>query len=293
MDKLIINAAITGMVPQKSDNASVPITVDEIVADAQRCFDSGASIVHVHARHEDGSAAYESEIYAEIISGIRQRCPELLISASTSGRVFHEYSQRAQSLAPEPAIRPDFGSLTLGSMNFPNQASVNTHSMIKALASRMNELGVIPEWECFDMGMIDFGQYLLLQNVLKRPIYCNLFLGSLGAISATPFNLATMVRALPSDAVWSAAGIGRFQFFVNTMAITMGGHVRVGLEDNLFFDDQKQHPASNAGLIDRLVKVAHACGREVATPDEARRIIGLSEMHGLVTHSANQIGATD
>lgn len=287
MDKLIINAAITGMVPQKSDNANIPISVAEIVADAQRCFESGASIVHVHARHNEGSAAYESEIYAEIISGIRQRCPELLISASTSGRVFPEYSQRSQSLAPEPAVRPDFGSLTLGSMNFPNQTSVNSPDMIKALASRMNELGVIPEWECFDLGMIDFGQYLLSKNVLKRPIYCNLFLGSLGTISATPFNLVSMVRALPSDAVWSAAGIGKFQFYVNTMAITMGGHVRVGLEDNLFYDKQKLHPATNAGLIDRLVKVAHACGRDVATPEESLRIIGLDEVRRTASAVAN------
>lgn len=276
MEKLIINAAITGMVPTKADNPNVPVTPDEIVADARRCQDAGASIVHVHARDDSGQPTYKKEIYYEIMTRIRKECPELLICASTSGRVYKEFSQRAEVLAPGPGCKPDLASLTLGSMNFPMQASVNAPEMIQALAQAMNERGVVPEWELFDLGMIDYAQFLIKKGILCRPFYANILLGSLGTLSATPYNLVSMVRALPEGTVWSGAGIGRFQFYVNSMAVAMGGHVRVGLEDNLFFDPiEKTQPATNAGLIERVVKVARAVGREIASPQEARKIIGL------------------
>ncbi len=278
MDKLIINAAITGMIPQKADNPNVPIEVPEIIADAKRCFDAGASIVHVHARRSDGTAAFAVEIYSAIIAGIREHCPGMLISASTSGRVFRDFDERSQSLQSGGALRPDFGSLTLGSMNFPGAASVNEPKMIEALACEMNALHVVPEWECFELGMVEYASYLIKKGILKKPYYCNVFLGSLGTISATPFNLAAMIHALPEGTTCSVAGIGRFQFEMNSMAITMGVHVRVGLEDNLYYDTEKELPASNPGLIERLVKVSEACGREIASPQEAREIIGIEAL---------------
>jgi len=277
VDKLIINAAITGLIPQKEDNPNVPIEVGEIIADAKRCYDAGASIVHVHARKADGTAAYEAEIYSQIIAGIREHCPEMLISASTSGRVFKAFEQRSQSLQPGRGLHPDFGSLTLGSMNFPASVSVNEPKMIEALAAHMNALHVVPEWECFELGMVEYASYLIKKSVLKKPYYCNVFLGSRGTISATAFNLTSMMRALPEGTTCSVAGIGRFQFPMNTMAITMGAHVRVGLEDNLYYDADKRQPATNAGLIERLVKVAKACGREICSPVEARQIIGMPD----------------
>lgn len=276
MDKLIINAAITGMMPTKDDNPNVPITPDEIVADARRCQDAGASIVHVHARDEGGQPTYKKEIYYEIMTRIRKECPELLICGSASGRVYKEFWQRAEVLSPGPGCQPDLASLTLGSLNFPNQASVNAPEMIQALAEAMNERGIVPEWELFDLGMADYTHFLVKRGVLRKPYYANILLGSLGTLSATPYNLATMVRALPEGTVWSGAGIGRFQFYVNSMAVAMGGHVRVGLEDNLFYDPAtKIQPATNAGLIDRVVKVARAVGRDIASPEEARKIIGM------------------
>ena len=123
--------------------------------------------------------------------------------------------------------------------------------------------------------MVDYAHYLIGRGLLRPPYYCNILLGSLGTLSASPFNLATIVRALPPRTTWAAAGIGRFQFQTNALAITMGGHVRVGLEDNLYYDDARTVLATNAMLIDRLVKLARAAGREVATPDDARAIIGL------------------
>ena len=273
-DKLIINAAITGMVPMKSDTPHVPITVDEIVADIKRARDAGASIVHLHARQEDGSADYRAEVYSQILAGARAVAPDVILCVSTSGRVFKTFEQRSEVLNCRNP-QPEMASLTLGSMNFPKVASVNDPDMIRSLAQRMTERGIVPEMECFDLGMVEYANYLVERRVLVAPFYCNLLLGSLGTLSATPANLARMVGALPNGTTWAAAGIGRFQFPMNALAIAMGGHVRVGLEDNIWYDDERTRLATNAELITRLVRIAQACGREIATPDEARTMIGL------------------
>lgn len=273
-DKLIINAAITGMVPMKSDTPHVPITVDEIVADIKRARDAGASIVHLHARQEDGSADYRAEVYSQILAGARAVAPDVILCVSTSGRVFKTFEQRSEVLDCRNP-QPEMASLTLGSMNFPKVASVNDPDMIRSLAQRMAERGIVPEMECFDLGMVEYANYLVERRVLVAPFYCNLLLGSLGTLSATPANLARMVGALPNGTTWAAAGIGRFQFPMNALAIAMGGHVRVGLEDNIWYDNERTRLATNAELITRLVRIAQACGREIATPDEARTMIGL------------------
>lgn len=275
MDKLIINAALTGMVPTKAQNPALPVTPAEIIADARRCRDAGASIVHIHARERDETPSYRKDIYAEIISGIRQACPELLICGSTSGRTFTEFAQRTEVLNPAANCRPDLASLTLGSLNFPTQASVNEPQMIQSLAEAMRCGGIMPELEVFDLGMADYAKYLVDKQFLSPPFYANILLGSLGTLSATPHNLVAVVRALPEGTIWSATGIGRFQFQVNCLAIAMGGHVRVGLEDSLFYDAAKTRPATNPGLVERLVNVAHSMERDIATAAEARRILSI------------------
>lgn len=273
-DKLIINAAITGMVPTKAMNPHVPITVDEIIADARRCRDAGASIIHLHARDANGEPTYRRETYQDILSGVRDACPDIILCVSTSGRVFKSFDERSEALDCD-APPPEMASLTLGSMNFPHTESVNSPEMIRALAVKMREQGILPELECFDTGMVDYAHYLVEHGVLNTPLYCNLLLGSLGTLSATAYNLAMIVRALPPETTWAATGIGRSQFRINAMSITMGGHVRVGLEDNIWYDDERTRSATNADLIGRLVGISLACGREIATPDEARRIVGL------------------
>jgi len=277
MEKLIINAAITGVVHTKQQNPNLPCTPKEIIEEARRCRDAGASIIHVHARDSQALPSYKGQIYHEIISGIRCVCPDLLICGSASGRLCTDFDKRCEVLNPAAGCRPDLASLTLGSLNFPDQASVNTPETIKALAKAMNDNGIVPEWEIFDFGMADYAGYLIKKGILVKPYYCNIFLGSLGTLSATPYNLAAIIRALPEETTWSATGIGRFQFYVNCMALTMGGHVRVGLEDNLYYDTGKKHLATNAGLIERLTNVAGAIGRDIATADEARKIIALPE----------------
>lgn len=274
MDKLIINAAITGMVPMKEDNPHVPISPMEIAADARRCREAGASIVHLHAREIEGKPTYREEVYQEILCRVRDACPDIILCVSCSGRTFKTFEERSEVLqCIDPA--PEMGSLTIGSMNFPKVESVNSPTMVSMLAGKMNEMGIVPEWECFEIGMIEYTHHLIKQGILKPPFYCNILLGSLGTLSSTPANIAAAVNALPKGVTWALAGIGRFQFQTNAAAISMGGHVRVGLEDNLWYDDDRTHHATNPDLIERIAKLANAAGREVATPDEARGMIGL------------------
>lgn len=282
MTPLIINAAITGMIPTKRDTPHVPIHPEEIIADVRRCRDAGATIVHLHARDADESPTYRREIYEEIFAGVRSECPELLISGSCSGRLYGEFWQRSQVLD----AHPDFGSLTLGSLNFPKQASVNSPEMIQQLALAMQARDIVPEMEIFDMGMADYAHYLTRKGLVRGPLYANILLGSLGTMSATPDNLCAIVRALPPGTTWAATGIGRFQFFINSLAVAMGGHVRVGLEDAIYYDWETKRLATNAGLIDRIVRLARVCGREIATADEARRILGMPAAAQALTRAA-------
>lgn len=275
MAPLIVNLAPTGMVPMPRDNAAVPVTPEAIARDAADCRVIGASIVHLHARDADGAPTWCPERYREMIRAVRGAAPDIIVCVSTSGRTFSAFDQRAAVLDLDEDARPDMASLTLGSLNFPTQASVNDPAMIEALATRMQERGIVPELEVFDLGMLDYARYLIDRRVLRPPFYVNLLLGSRGTLAATPLNLALMAQAVPAGATWAATGIGRFQFPVNAMAITMGGHVRVGLEDSLFMDAGKSELASNVGLVQRLVTLARAAAREPATPDEARAIIGL------------------
>jgi len=274
-EPLIINAALTGNVPMKSDNPAVPITPEEIAADARRCYEAGAAIVHLHVRDEEGRPTYRPDVFAEVMSRVREACPEVIVCATTSGRVNPDYEPRAQVLELDGDLKPELASLALGSFNFPRQASISEPETIHRLAGRMLERGIVPELEAFDLGMLDYAKHLIDKHLLRPPFYFNLLLGSLGTLAATPFNLATLAMSLPEGSVWSAGGMGRFQLQMNSMAIVMGGHARVGLEDSLFMDAEKTRPASNPALVERLVALAQGVGREIASPAQARDIIGL------------------
>lgn len=273
--KLIINAAITGMVPTKQMTPHVPIGIEEIVQDAATCYKAGASIVHLHARDKKGEPTYKKKIFADIIKAIRKSCPDLIICASTSGRLHNTFEKRSEVLELEGQVKPDMGSLTMGSLNFPKQASVNTPEMIEKLAVKMKENGIVPEIEIFEMGMINAAKVLSKRGILQEPFYFNLLLGSIFSVPGTLFDLAYMVKSLPADVHWGAAGIGRFQLKINFGAILMGGHVRVGLEDNIYYDDNKTKLATNEMLIQRVVRFANEIGREVATAQQARDILNI------------------
>jgi len=273
--KLIINAAITGMVPQKTTTPYVPLSVEEIIADAVACQRAGASIIHLHARDENGVPTHRRDIYSQILSGIRAACPNLILCVSTSGRIHSDYETRAQVLELEGDCRPDAASLTLGSLNFINRVSVNSPEVVMRLAATMQERGIVPELEIFDAGMLQTAKLMIRNGILRPPYYFNILGGSIYSMPATLGDLAHLTDQLPPETVWAAAGIGRFQQIMNYAAVLSGGHVRVGLEDNIYYDAGRRQRAANPQLIERVVKFAGEIGREIAAPEEARMMIGM------------------
>ena len=274
-DELIVNVCPTGMVPTKADTPHVPLTPQEVAADVRRCADAGASIVHIHPRDAEGRPSQDPAVAAAFIRAVREAAPDVIVCITTSGRTHPELAGRVKAVELAGDAKPELASLTLGSLNFPKQASVNAPDVIGGLARRMQECGVVPEWEIFDFGMLDYAHYLRDKGLLPDPVYANILLGSLGTLAATPLNLALLVERLPEGATWAAAGIGRYQFSVNRLAIAMGGGVRVGLEDNIWYDDDRTELATNPRLVERLITIARAMGREPATPDQVRRRLGI------------------
>lgn len=274
-DELIINLCPTGMVPTRADTPHAPLTPSEVAADVRRCADAGASIVHVHPRDAEGRPTQDAATAASFIRAVREATPDIVVCITTSGRVQHALEGRVKVLELEGDARPEMASLTLGSLNFPRAASINAPETIQGLARRMQERGIVPELEIFDAGMLDYAEYLRERGLLGGPTYANILLGSLGTLAATPLNLALLVERLPRGATWAAAGIGRFQFRMNRLAIAMGGGVRVGLEDNIWYDDDRAELATNPRLVERLVTIARAMGREPATPGLVRERLGI------------------
>ncbi len=270
-EKLIINAAITGNVHTKDDTEHLPVTMAEIVDCARQVQDAGASIVHLHARNPDQKPSFAGNVYCELVDRVRQACGDIIICVSLSGRHVSDVDKRAAALESWPEL----ASLTLGSMNFPQQASVNSPDIIRELASRIYTSGAMPELEVFEAGFINYANHLIKKGVLRPPHYFNLILGSLCSAPLDLLGLGHMVNLLPPQSLWSVGGIGGCQLDANVMAIAGGGHVRVGLEDNIYFDRQKTLLADNLQLIRRIARVARDMGREPASPAEARQLLGL------------------
>lgn len=262
------------MIPTKEITPHIPITPDEIVNQVSEVADLGINMVHLHARDPiTGEPTYKKEVYAEMIRGIRNRHKNLILCVSTSGRTFSEFEKRSDCLHLEGELKPDFGSLTLSSLNFNNQASISTPQMIQALAREMLERGIRPELEAFDVGMINYAKYLIEKELIHPPYYFNLILGNIACAQANLLNLGLMVNELPAGSIWSVGGVGRFQLPMNAAALVAGGGVRVGLEDNIWFDDERTRLSTNRELVERILSIAHALGRMPYTGREARELL--------------------
>jgi 3-keto-5-aminohexanoate cleavage enzyme len=273
---LIINFTPTGMIPTKKMTSFVPISVSEIVEDVYQAVEIGITMVHLHARSpETGEPAYAAEIYAEMIEGIRSFAPELVICVSLSGRTFKEFAQRAAPLELEGKIKPDMGSLTLSSLNFNRQASISDPDMIQALAVEMKRRGILAELEAFDAGMINYARYLETRGLLEPPHYFNLILGNIACAQANLLHCGVMINDLPPDSYWSLGGVGNYQLSMNSIAIAMGGGVRVGLEDNYWFDQGRTRLAANRDFIKRIHTLAEANERNIMSPLELRSLLNL------------------
>jgi len=274
-DPLIVNLAPTGMVPTRESSPHVPLTTTEILDDVARCRELGIAIVHVHARGADGAPSGDPEDVGPIVEGIRAIDPELVVCVSCSGRRDPSLETRAAVLDLDGAARPDMASLTLGSNNFLREASINAPDVVRGLAARMLERGIVPELEVFEPGMLASVGRLVERGILRPPHYVNVLLGNPGTAPLSPAMLAAFLAVMPGDATWALAGIGRCQLDAALLAIATGGHVRVGLEDNLWYDRGRTRPATNAELVARVAAAAELAERPLATPAQARERLGL------------------
>lgn len=267
-EKLIITVAPTGSKPTKDHTPHVPITAEEIAADALRCEEAGASVLHIHTRDEEQKPSDDPRRFAGVIEALSGRT-RLILQVSTGGRAGVGLKSRLQRLS----VGGEMASLTTGSVNFPNSAYVNPPDLVEALASEMKRLSIKPEIEVFDFSMLHNAVDLLERSLISAPVHFNFVMGLKGAMPARVEHLTHLVNFLPPGSTWGVSGVGAAQLPMAVYSLLMGGHVRVGLEDNIYF--RKGELATNAGLVERIVQISRIVGRDVATPDEARGILGL------------------
>ncbi len=269
----IITVAITGSVPTKKDSPAVPITVAEQIESTHAAHEAGAALVHVHVRNDDGTTTSDPEKFARFLAGVRKHCPNMIVQFSTGGRSGVGSHERGGMLH----LKPEMASLTTGSVNFQKVVYENHPALIHDLATSMLANDIKPEVEIFDLAMLYNAAKLVADGLLKPPVHVQFVLGIPGALPADrqvlDFELEQLTRVLPG-ATWTAAGIGRHQLTVNEWSLELGGHCRTGLEDNVRFDKERL-AVSNAELVARVAKLADRFGRSVATPAEARQILGL------------------
>jgi 3-keto-5-aminohexanoate cleavage enzyme len=267
--KLIITIAPTGNVPTREMNPHLPVTPEEIAETADRCRKAGASLIHIHARDPNEKPTLDAQVFAQIHSLVAERT-DLIVQISTGGRAGMDAESRSAAVR---LLRPEMASLTTGSMNFPDRVYANSFELIELLARTMKEAGTKPEMEIFEPGMITNAQKLVAKDLATEPLHFDFVLGSHGSLPATAKNLLYLSETIPPGSTWTVAGIGRWQLPMAALAVVMGGHVRVGLEDNLYY--RKGQLATNEQLVSRVARIAAEVGRPVATPEEARQILGL------------------
>jgi 3-keto-5-aminohexanoate cleavage enzyme len=271
MDKLIITAAICGAEVLKEHNPAVPYTIEEYVREAKLAYEAGASIIHLHVRWDDGSPTQDRERFRVIIDAIKKELPDVIIQPSTGGAVGMTDDERLQPLE----LKPEMATLDCGTLNFgPVDIFVNTEKTIKYFAQRMNELGVMPEIEVFDKSMIDTALRLHKKGIIKGHLHFDFVHGVQGGIGGSLRDFVFMRNSIPENATYTVAGIGRYEFPLAMAAIIDGGHVRVGLEDNVFIS-KGVLTKSNGELVEKVVRMAKELGREIANPHEAREILNL------------------
>ncbi|MGD9097644.1 MAG: 3-keto-5-aminohexanoate cleavage protein [Desulfobacterales bacterium] len=269
MEKLIITAALTGNVPTREMTPHVPLTPAEIAADVRRCAEAGASLVHVHARDAVGRPTLDRTVFKETVGRIKREAPEVIIQLSTGARAGRDWEARANPVR----LLPEMASFTTGSNNLPGIVYENAPDFLLFLAGVFQDTGVKPEIEVFEAGMINNAMFLVKKGLLTMPLHFDFVLGAPGAMPGTVRNLVFLADTLPPGATWTVAGIGPAEIPLATAAIAMGGHVRVGIEDNLHLPDGAL--ATNAQLVQTAATIARTMGRQIATPAEARQILSL------------------
>lgn len=274
MEKLIITAAICGAEVTKELNPNIPYSIDEIGKEAELAYKAGASIIHLHVREDDGTPTQNIDRFKVCIEAIKNRCPDVIIQPSTGGAVGMSNEERLQPIYLEPP--PEMATLDCGSCNFGgDEIFINTENTIIEFAKKMNERGIKPELECFDKGMVDMALKLHDKGYIKDPMHFNFVLGVNGGIKASARDLTFLVESIPKDSTYSVCAIGRHEFPMITLSIIMGGHARVGFEDNVYLS-KGFLAKSNGELVEKVVRISRELGRDIATPIDARKILGLN-----------------
>lgn len=268
----IITVAITGSLPQKRDNPAVPVTVAEQIESTHAAFEAGASLVHLHVRNDDGSPTSSPERFAQVMAGIRQHCPGMVIQFSTGGR-----SGAGRERGAHLALKPDMGSLATGSVNFPTRVYDNAPDLVAWLAAEMQAHAIKPEVEAFDLSMVFQAAKMEREGRITGPLHVQFVMGIQNAMpvdrEVLGFYVQTLRRLSP-NATWTGAGIGRDQLTLARWSLELGGHCRTGMEDNVRLDRDTLAP-SNAALVRQVVQLCEAHGRYAATPAETRALLGL------------------
>lgn len=271
-EKIIITAALTGAVTTKKDNPALPTQPEEIVKSAEACCSAGAAAVHIHVRDEEDRASMRFDRFEEIVTKLREANFPGIINLTSSGGQGFNWEER---IRPFRELKPELASFDAGTMNWLNSVVfMNEPGFLEQCGKEMIACKVKPEIEVFDMGMLNTAKYYIKQGIIKEPAHFQLCLGAPGGMEATTENLVYLVNHLPEHCTWSAFGIGKGANEITLSALAMGGNVRVGLEDNVYYNKGKL-AESNEQFVSRIVRIAREMGKTPATPQEAREILGV------------------
>ena len=271
MEKLILTVATTGAMTTKENTPYLATQPEQIADEVQACYEAGAAIAHIHVRTEDDKATMALDRFEKTVSLVRERCPGLIINMTSSGGLGFGDDER---ILPHTVLKPDMGTFDAGSMNFYKGIFLNPPLFLEKLGAAYIENGIKPEVEVFDAGMVWNAKRLLKDGFLKAPIHFQCCMHVHGGMEGTAKNLAFLVDSLPEGSTWSAFGCGPTADLIMAMAITMGGHVRVGMEDNVYIS-KGVLAKHNIEFIEKAKRVAAEFNRPIATADEARQILGL------------------
>jgi 3-keto-5-aminohexanoate cleavage enzyme len=276
MDSLVITVAPVGGELTRVQQPNLPLSAEEVAEEVARCREAGASIVHLHVRDDRGEPTQGRDHFARAIDAIKRAAPDVIIQTSTGGSVGMTEDQRSQPLD----LKPEMATLTTGTVNFGDVVFENPFPLVERFFLRMREIDVQPEFEVFDTGMVETARRLVRDHDADgRHLHFDLVLGVPGGMAGTPEAVLHMASILPAGATWTATGIGRTHLPVTLTALAAGGHVRTGFEDTIYYAKGRL-AASNAELIARVARIAAETGREVAAPEQAREIVGITGRSG-------------
>jgi 3-keto-5-aminohexanoate cleavage enzyme len=273
MTPYLITAAMVGAETTRAQTPYLPISAEEIGEEAARCREAGAAMVHIHVRKPDGTPSQDTELFRAAVREIRKRC-DILVQTSTGGAVGMDVDERCGPLRLTGADRPDMATLTTGSVNFGNEVFSNPRPLVREIARRIRALGIRPEIECFDAGMVEEADALAREGLVDLPAHYDFVLGVPGALGATERALDYLIASLPKGSTFTVAGVGRHQLPMAELAARRGGNGRVGLEDNIYLSKGVLAKGSWE-LVAEAAKRARAAGRDVATPAQAREVLRL------------------